>query len=224
MKLILLLAFAYLLSCNQQNNMSKNTASVTTDLFKIVKSNDVVALKNLLSQKPNLNIKDSKERTPLMLACYLNHIDIGLALIDAGADVNQQDDILNSPFLYAGAEGQLPVVKACLMHNARFDIYNRYGGTALIPAAEKGHIEVVKLLANTPEFPIDHVNRLGWTALLEAVILGTGGKVHTEIVSELIKAGSNVNIADKDGVSSLQHARKRGFTQIESLLVKAGAK
>lgn len=223
MKFIIILFIPFFLTCNQQNNMSNNPIP-KADLFEIIKTNNLAALKDLLKQKPDLNIQDNKSRTPLMQACYMNRIEMALVLIEAGADVNLQDDMLNSPFLYSGAEGQLPVVKACLLHGARFDIYNRYGGTALIPAAEKGHTEVVKLLANTPKYPIDHINRLGWTALLEAVILGTGGKVHTEIVSELIKAGSNVNIADKDGVTSLQHARKRGFKQIEALLLQAGAK
>ena len=59
----------------------------------------------------------------------------------------------------------------------------------------------------------DHVNKLGWTALLEAVILGDGGPVHTEIVRLLVEAGANVNIADREGVTPLTHARRRGFAR-----------
>jgi hypothetical protein len=51
---------------------------------------------------------------------------------------------------------------------------NRYGGTALIPACHYGHVETVRLLLGTA-IDVDHVNNLGWTALLEAVILGDGG-------------------------------------------------
>ncbi|MGQ3292069.1 MAG: ankyrin repeat domain-containing protein, partial [Shinella sp.] len=68
------------------------------------------------------------------------------------------------------------------------------------------------------------VNRLGWTALLEAIILGDGGKRHVQIVDLLIKAGANVNLADDDGVTPLQHARGRGFGEMVALLEKAGAK
>lgn len=51
-------------------------------------------------------------------------------------------------------------------------IRNRYGGIPIIPASERGHPEYVRwVTANTP-INVNHVNDLGWTALLEAVILG----------------------------------------------------
>ena len=77
---------------------------------------------------------------------------------------------------------------------------NRYGGTALIPACHYGHVETVRELLKTT-IDVDHVNNLGWTALLEAVILGDGGPAHTEIVRLLVAAGARVNLADRQGVT-----------------------
>jgi ankyrin repeat protein len=94
----------------------------------------------------------------------------------------------------------------------------------LIPACEKGHIETVKELLKRKDFPIDHINRPGWTALLEAIILSDGGPTHVQIIQLLVNAGCNVNIADKDGITPLTHARNRSFTQIVAILEKAGAK
>ena len=155
-----------------------------------------------------------------MIATYQNHLPAARLLMESGADVNAQDNMRNSPFLYAGASGYLEIVKLCLQHNADFNVVNRYGGTALIPAAEKGHVEVVKLLANTKGFPIDHINNLGWTALLEAVILSDGGPKHQQIVQILIDAGCNVSIPDKDDITPLQHARKKGYSQMVNILKK----
>jgi ankyrin repeat protein len=70
----------------------------------------------------------------------------------------------------------------------------------------------------------DHVNKLGWTALLEAVILGDGGPTHTEILRLLVEAGANVNLADRDGVTPLQHARRRGFGAMVRILEARGAR
>ena len=70
----------------------------------------------------------------------------------------------------------------------------------------------MKILLGERAIDKDHVNKLGWTALLEAVILGDGGKTHTEIVRLLVEAGANPNIADRDGVTPLAHAKKRGFS------------
>ncbi|CZE46945.1 ankyrin repeat domain-containing protein [Campylobacter geochelonis] len=194
------------------------------DIFYAIEKGDTDLLKNILKSKPNLEAKNSQGQTPLMYATYKFNNEIAFLLIDAGASVNTQDNMLNSPFLYAGAQGNLELVKKALKHGADFNVFNRYGGTALIPAAEKGHLEVVKLLVNTPNFPKDHINNLGWTALLEAVILGSGGKVHTQIVQELVNGGCDVNIADRDGVTALKHAKNRGYEKIVKILEKAGAR
>jgi ankyrin repeat protein len=79
----------------------------------------------------------------------------------------------------------------------------------------------VRELLNT-EIDIDHVNNLGWTALLEAIILGDGGSTYLSIIALLIDAGADVNIADNEGVSPLQHAVERGYAEIAEMLRAAG--
>jgi ankyrin repeat protein len=144
-------------------------------------------------------------------------------LIERGANVNAQDEKRDSAFLIAGARGRTEVLKLLLAAGADLKSTNRYGGTALIPACHYGHVETVKLLLGT-KIDVDHVNNLGWTALLEAVILGDGGAVHTEIVRLLLARGANVNLADREGVSPLSHARRRNFREMASILEKAGAR
>lgn len=164
-----------------------------------------------LKEGANVNTKDSNKRSLLLIATISGATDTAKLLVHYGADVNQQDDKLDSPFLYAGATGQTELVKLYLVHGARFDIFNRYYGTALIPASERGHVETVRLLANTKDFPINHVNRLGWTALMEAVILGNGGIKHQQTVQILKDAGADLTIPDHDGRTPLQHAKSLGF-------------
>ena len=71
---------------------------------------------------------------------------------------------------------------------------------------------------------LNHVNNLGWTALLEAIILGNGGPAHVEIVRLLIEHGASVNLADRQGMSPLAHAGQRGQEAIVRLLRRAGAR
>ena len=97
---------------------------------------------------------------------------------------------------------------------------NRYGGVALIPAGDRGHVDMVRALLDT-EIDVDHVNRLGWTALIEAVILGDGGPAHQDIVRMLLEAGADPSIADGDGVTPLAHARERGHQEMVELLERA---
>lgn len=166
----------------------------------------------------NLNAQDAKGRTAVLAATYANEIETVRALIEAGANIDLQDDRLDNVILHAGANGYLEIVKLAIAAGADMTITNRYGGTALIPAADRGHVETVEELLKNSAVDIDHINHLHWTALLEAVILGDGGKKHQEIVQLLVDYGADIRIADGDGVRPLEHARNRGFEEMEKIL------
>lgn len=185
--------------------------------------NDVGAIRRLLSQGSAPDARDRSGSTALLVATRANRVDAARALIEAGADVNAKDSIQDSPYLYAGARGHLAILNMTLKHGADLKSTNRYGGTALIPAAERGHVETVQALVDAG-VAVDHVNKLGWTALLEAIILGDGGARHQRVVSLLLAAGANPVLADGEGVTPLQHARTRGYREIERLLLAAGAR
>ncbi|RAJ00492.1 hypothetical protein LX64_04199 [Chitinophaga skermanii] len=196
----------------------------TTQLFTAANNNDTVAIKATLQAGADLEAKDAEGRTPLMVATYKHHFDAANTLVQANANVNAQDKILNSPFLYAGASGFADLVQLYMQHGARYDVFNRYGGTALIPACERAHLPVIELLLADKNFPVNHVNNLGWTALMEAVILGNGGSQHTQVVKRLLDAGVAVNIPDKEGITPYRHAMAKGYTKMAELLKAAGGK
>lgn len=186
-------------------------------LLEAAASGDAGAVARAMAAGADLEARDGDGRTALLLATRGDHEKAARLLIEAGADVNARDGIEDTPFLYAGAEGRNAILRAILESGrARLDDTNRYGGTALIPAAHHGHPETVRILLAT-QIDIDHVNRLGWTALLEAVILGDGGPVYQEIVRLLVAAGAKP-IADRDGVTPLAHAERRGFAEIAHML------
>ncbi|HYF58879.1 MAG TPA: ankyrin repeat domain-containing protein [Burkholderiaceae bacterium] len=184
---------------------------------------DLDGVRRALAAGASVAARDAQQRTALLAATYGNHPAVARALIDAGADPNAQDSMRNSAFLLAGARGHLEILRMTLAAGADLRSVNRYGGTALIPACHYGHVETVRELLKTA-IDVDHVNDLGWTALLEAVILGDGGAAHVEIVRLLLERGASPSIADRDGVTPLAHARRRGQAAIERLLVRAGAR
>ncbi len=196
---------------------------MNAQLIQAAEEGDTPTLLQLLAAGAAINSRDAQGRTPVMAATHGNHVETVQALIDAGADIDIQDNRQDNPFLYAGAEGLLAILKLTIDAGANTKLTNRFGGTALIPAAERGPVEVVAELLNHTDVDIDHVNNLGWTALLEAIILGDGGPQRTEVVRLLVEAGADVNLADGQGVTPLTHARQRGYTVMIELLEAAGA-
>jgi len=186
---------------------------------------DRAGLRKLIKAGAPVTSRNAQRATALLLAVRQRDVEAVRLLVQAGADVNAQDNIKDSPFLLAGALGDVAILKLLIAAKPGPDFtrVNRYGGSALIPACERGHVEAVKLLIKAG-VPIDHVNRLGWTGLLEAIILSDGGKPHQQIVTALIKAGADVDLADKDGVTPLQHAKARGYAKIVQSLEAAGAR
>jgi uncharacterized protein len=217
------ICFAFILAIVAYPVFASGQPVNETKLLSAAANDDVATIKDLLSDGVNIETKDGNGRTALLIATHGNKINAARALIEAGADVNAKDSINDSPYLYAGARGHLEILKMTLAHGADLKSTNRYGGTALIPASERGHVETVRTLIEAG-VDVDHVNNLGWTALIEAIILGDGGSRHQQIVDLLVKAKANVNLADGKGVTPLQHARQRGYKEIEQILVAAGAR
>ena len=157
-------------------------------------------------------------RTPAHVAAFASNDDVLRALAAAGADLNALEGQAYDVLTIAAVANDPTLVALALELGNRADlITSPYEGTALIAAAHLGHHEVVRLLAEGGA-PLDHVNNLGWTALMEAVVLGDGGPDHVATVQVLLAAGADPTIPDRDGVTPLAHAEARGFGQIAALL------
>lgn len=221
--LIILYGCAFNEGGEHVNQVNENK-DVNEQLLLAAEQKDTDSIRKLIKKGADLNTQDAQGRTAAMIATYNNGVETAKALIDAGADVNLQDNLQNNPFLYAGAEGYLDILKMAIEAGADPSMTNRYGGTALIPASEHGYVEVIKELLTTTDIDINHINDLGWTALLEAIILNDGNERQQQTVQLLIDYGADPNLADSNNVSPLEHARDKGFKEIEHILLKAGAK
>ena len=195
--------------------------AINAQLIQAAEAGDTVAVLALLQGGAEINSRDERGRTAVMAATHANQVDTVRTLIEAGADINLRDNRSDNPFLYASAEGLIDIEQLTIEASADTRLTNRFGGTALIPAAERGHVEIVRQLLTRTDVDVNHVNNLGWTALLEAIILSDGGERHQQIVQLLVDHGANINIADQDGITPLVHARARGFTEIEQILLSA---
>jgi ankyrin repeat protein len=192
-------------------------------VFDAARRGDTAGLRKMIAARTPLDARDEAKRTPLLIAIERGHLDTAALLIEAGADINAQAENHDSPWLLAGARGHAELLKLMIPRRPNLALRNRFGGSALIPACERGHVEAVTVLL-TSGIDVNHVNNLGWTCLLEIVILGDGGPRHVAITRQVLAAGADPNLADRDGVTPLTHARRKGQQEVARLIEGAGGR
>jgi ankyrin repeat protein len=211
-------------SAGAQTPPSERELRIYAGLHDAAARGDVAEIEQLIAEGEKPNIQDGSSRTPLHVAAYLRKHAGARALIRLGANPNALDAERYDILTIAAVNNDLEMLKIALDGggNARA-VTSPYNGTALIAAAHRGHVEVVRALI-AAKAPLNHVNNLGWTALLEAVVLGNGGANYTAIVDALVKANADINVPDRQGTTALGHARRRGYSQIARVLENAGAR
>lgn len=202
---------------------ARRTSPVTAldrNLLTAATAGDLELVQRLIAAGASAHAQDERGRTALLVAINLRHGRVARALMQAGADVNHKDRESNSAILLAAATNQVELVRLALAHGANPGDMDRYRGTALTVAAQRGNPEVVRVLLQAG-VPVDHVNSLGWTALLEAIVLGDGSARYEQVVQLLLDAGADANLADRDGNTPTRHARQRGYKTMVKMLMRA---
>ncbi len=193
-----------------------NTAEVAgfEGLFSAAHRGDVAEIRRLTSNGADVNARDPRGRTPVHVAAFASEDEALIALAEAGADMNALEgrayDVVT---ISAVADDPQLLSLAIQLGNDPGLVTSPYDGTALIAAAHLGHVEIVRRLIAAGA-PLDHINNLHWTAVMESVVLGDGGANHQAVLDALLVAGADRNLADRDGVTPLQHAERRGFSEM----------
>jgi ankyrin repeat protein len=203
---------------------SPSELRVYAGLHAAAAKGDAGEIERLVAAGANANAQDAHSRTPLHVAAHFGHLAAAQALLRHGASPNALDAQKYDIVTIAAVNNDVPMLKLALAGSADpRAITSPYTGTALIAAAHLGHADIVRALIAAGA-PLDHVNNLGWTAVMESIVLGNGGKQHTDTLEALVQAGANLNIADRQGVTPLAHAKTRGYAGMVRMLEAAGAR
>lgn len=196
---------------------TERPADADAALLAAARAGDADGAAAALRAGADIEARDSAGRTALLLAATYDRVEVAQVLVALGADPDALDDRHDTPWLVTGVTGSVAMLETLLPAEPDLAIENRFGGLSVIPASERGHVDYVRRVVRTA-IDIDHVNRLGWTALLEAVLLGDGRPAHQEVVRILLGAGADRSIPDADGVTALEHAERLGHDEIADLL------
>jgi ankyrin repeat protein len=125
-------------------------------------------------------------------------------LIAEGEKPNIQDANSRTPLHVAAFLRQYEAARALLRLGANANALDAQRYDIITIAAVNNDLEMLRIA-------------------LEAVVLGNGGRNHTATVEALVEAGADVTLPDRHGITALQHARTRGYSQIARILENAGA-
>ncbi len=195
-----------------------------TGLLAAAQRGDLVLLQRKLAAGADVNARDAQGRTPLHVATFARQREAIRALAAAGAQLGLLENDRYDAVTIAAVADDEETLRVLLSLGASAKLVtSRYDGTALIAAAHLGHAGVVRqlILAGAP---LDHVNNLHWTAVIEVIVLGDGGPRHQATLRALIDGGASLAQADREGRTPLVLARSRGYTAMVRLLEQAGAR
>lgn len=216
--LLIIAGLAWAGFATAQTAPSTSDIASYTGLHLAAHEGNIAEINRLLAAGVDPNTRDRAQRTPAHIAAFASHDEAVAALAAGGADMNALENRVYDVLTIAAVADDPALVKLAIeLGNDPTLITSVYDGTALIAAAHLGHHEVVRHLVDGGA-PLDHVNNLVWTALMEAVVLGDGGPNHIKTVQILVEAGADKSIPDRDGVTPLQHAMSRGYTDMVELL------
>ncbi|WP_197496253.1 ankyrin repeat domain-containing protein [Gallibacterium salpingitidis] len=188
-------------------------------LFKAAAEGNCSLIRELLAQQGvNVNATDKGKRTPILVAAQNKQYDAIRLLAEYGADINAQDNKCFNPFIHGCIHNDLSLVKLMVELGCDLTRLTRFGGNGLTPAAEKGHEDIVRFLLENTDINVNLTNNVGWTALIEAIILNDGSEKMQRIVRLLLENDADPKMTDEWGVSPLELALRKGYQEIAAII------
>jgi len=221
--ILLTAAGGFAMTGRTQAQVAPTAAELTryTGLHAAASIGDLGLLERLIAARADLDARDSHGRTPVHVATFARQRDAIRMLARAGAALDLlENDRYDAVTIAAVADDEQTLRVLLSLGASARQVTSRYDGTALIAAAHLGHDGVVKQLIAAGA-PLDHVNNLHWTAVIESIVLGNGGPRHVETLRALVTAGASIRITDRQGLTPLALAQARGYREMVDILEKA---
>lgn len=187
-------------------------------LLKSIEDNNHNAVQVFLSCGVDLEIRDDRNWTPLMVAAFNGNLDFTKLLVQCGARIETRDKNGYTPLHWAAYNGHVDVLKFLIDKGSEANTQSQFGWTPLMQAATRGHLLACAYLIHRGA-DVNMTTTDGWTSLHKASNNG-----HTEIVKLLLEKGANRFAKYQDGSTPIDLALKAGHLDIVEMLSKHNPK
>ncbi len=197
--------------------MTYSQNELTEQMWSAIQENDVRALNELIHEGVDLEARNEKGMTPLMLATLSENDDVVSRILKEGVDKDSKDYFGNTALMYSLLNKKSRIFKLLLRNKADLEIKDNRGNTVLSTAASLGNVRAVQMLIGEGA-DVNTKNDLNQTPLMRSAECR-----RFDIMRRLIDAGALVNLQDNFGYSSLAHAVIGSSRECVALLLDSGA-
>lgn len=186
-------------------------------LVEAARNRDQAAVRTLLNQQADVNVRSADGATALLWAAHWNDLDTADLLIRAGANVNAANDLRITPLSLACTNGSAALVERLLKTGANPNTAIATGETPMMTCASTGSVDAVRLLiargadVNAKE-PVQNQTALMWAT----------AEHHPDVVRTLIEHGADLQARTRKGFTALHFAAREGELEGARLLLAAG--
>ena len=163
----------------------------------------------------DVNMRDSRHWTPLMMAAFNGREVLAYKLIQHGADVHAQDNRGYTPMHWAAFNGYPSVIELLISKRGDVNARSTAGITPLLQAAARGHVEACAELLNGGALPNIAADN-GATPLLKAVANGC-----LPVINLLLSVDAKLDAQLENGKSLLEIAMDSKDPEIRQRIADA---
>jgi len=143
---------------------------------------------------------------------------IAKLLVQAGADLESEDIVKNTPLLLATENGYHEIAQYYIEQGANIHHVDTQENTAAFLAASRGNEEVVRLLCHTDA--INYQTKTNGTSVLQEAI----SRNHHDTALAILECGADVNTADNFKNTPLHAAvSRKEAAEVVTALISKGA-
>lgn len=184
-----------LLSEGTSVNCNVSHRKLTPLLAAIIGNNADIVEILLANDESDVNMSDSSNVSPLMVACNAGNFPVVCSLVERGAVLDSIDKCGQTALMFASRQGYSDIVQCLCERGANINSQSRKRWTALMFACKGGHTNIVSYL-------IERGSSMNEISEHVTTQLTTAAKQHSiELFKCLLEKGAVLDLNDLDEVS-----------------------
>lgn len=215
-------------------------------LLKKVEKGDLDSVKKYLEENGDVNVKDKKSNTMLLMACRYNRDDIFDEIMKYNPEIDIPNNSILTPIHFTVVKNNVRMFKILMEKGADLKRVNDFEDTLLSTAARNGSTEILDILIKQgldvnvkigfENTPLIAAARFGKPETIELLLKNNANindsnryqrtaliiaviEKQVDSIRTLLKYNPDLNIKDEKGLTAADYAKKSNNKEIKEMLI-----